>query len=262
MRYRGPVVVLVHGSLDRSSSFVRTALRLPEWPVVAYDRRGYQGSRDAPIAESLQAHVDDLLGVAGAYAGAATTLFAVGHSVGGTVVLGAAVATPSRFASVGAYEPSMPWLGFHRPDGRRAQPTREGIPGASAEPGTRHRDAALEAERFFRRMVGDAAWERLPEPERASRRADGPALVADLRSLRRDAPFDVEALVVPAVVAAGGPSSFLHHRQTAQWLAEHVASVRLVSIPEAGHGVHFSHPDAFAGLVRRVVALGNGGGPA
>jgi pimeloyl-ACP methyl ester carboxylesterase len=38
--YRGPVVVLVHGSLDRAASFSRVIRRLPDWGVVAYDRRG------------------------------------------------------------------------------------------------------------------------------------------------------------------------------------------------------------------------------
>ena len=53
-------------------------------------------------------------------------------------------------------------------------------------------DDAAAAERFFRRMVGDAAWDRLPDEGRAERRADGPALAAELRAIRlSEAPFDV-----------------------------------------------------------------------
>ena len=60
-------------------------------------------------------------------------------------------------------------------------------------------------ERFFRRMVGDGAWERLGAHQRADRRADGPALLTDLRSLTGAPPFDLASLRVRAVVAAGRP---------------------------------------------------------
>lgn len=243
--YLGPVIVLVHGSLDRGASFRRTMLRLPEWGIVTYDRRGYQGSRDAGVAAELATHVHDLLAVAGAYRALGDPLSAVGHSVGGTVVLGAAVACPDCFASVGAYEPSMPWLGFHRP--RPEGPTGGGAAGEGG--------AAREVERFFRRMAGAHAWERLPESGQQSRTADGPALVADLAAIRRGAPYDVTALRVPALVADGGPASFPHHHQTVDWLSEHVPCARRRRIPDAGHGAHLSHPDAFAGLVRDTVRL-------
>ncbi|HLW44966.1 MAG TPA: alpha/beta hydrolase [Acidimicrobiales bacterium] len=245
---RAPVVVLVHGSLDRAASFGRVARRLEEFGVVSYDRRGYQGSRSAPVSDELSVHIDDLVRIAAAYAehrAGEAGVAAIGHSVGATIVLGAAVAQPGLFRAVGAYEPSMPWLGFHRhgtPGGRVNR-------GAAADPG-------VEAERFFRRMVGDAAWERLPEEQRAGRRADGPALLADLRAIRRGTPFDVTTLTVPTVVSSGGPSSFPHHRDTVDWLAAHVSSVRRSTIEDAAHGAHLSHPDAFAAFVREVVALG------
>lgn len=270
-RYRGPVVILVHGSLDRASSFSRTALRLPDLAVVAYDRRGYQGSRDARPATALATHIDDLRRIVSAYRtdeppvestggdgprpGDQSNLrpvAAVGHSIGGTVVLGAAVAAPELFVAIGAYEPTMPWLGFHRPIERRSDRTAGGAgPMADTVP-----DAGDAAEWFFKRMVGEEAWERLSDAQRTSRREDGPALRVELRSVRAGVPFDVTTLHVPAIVASGGPSSFPHHRQTAEWLAEHVATVRWTRIPDAAHGAHLSHPDAFAALVRAVLAAG------
>jgi pimeloyl-ACP methyl ester carboxylesterase len=245
--YDGPAVVLVHGSLDRGSSFTRTIRRLPEWGIVTYDRRGYQGSRDGGPPADLDRHVDDLLGVVAALpdTGRRThsrPVTAVGHSLGGDVVVGAALAEPGRFASIGAYEPPMPWLDFHRSGGATA---RRGQPSAG--------DPADEVERFFRRMVGDAAWGRLPEAMRAERRADGPALAADLAGVRGAAPFDVTALAVPAVFGRGGLQSGAHHRDTVAWLAEHVPGAQLMEIEGAGHGAHLTHPDAFAGFVRAAV---------
>lgn len=271
-RYRGPVVILVHGSLDRAASFARTALRLADLAVIAYDRRGYQGSRDAAPATGLATHIDDLRRIALAYAptvpvppaavldgdapGGAPCqhpVAAVGHSIGGTVVLGAAVSAPALFVAVGAYEPTMPWLGFHRPETPRGG---QGT-GSRRPAGTQGRaDPGEEAARFFKRMVGEEAWGRLDDAQRASRRADGPALLVDLRGVRGAAPFDVTALEVPTIVASGGPASFPHHRQTAQWLSSHVAPVRWTQIPDAAHGAHLSHPDSFAALVRAVLAEG------
>jgi pimeloyl-ACP methyl ester carboxylesterase len=105
-------------------------------------------------------------------------------------------------------------------------------------------------------MVGDAAWDRLPESARQERRADGPALVADLLAMRGDAPFDVTALAVPAVFGRGGTASAAHHRDTVAWLASHVPGAELFEIEGAAHGAHLTHPDRFADLVRAAVALG------
>jgi len=259
-----PLVVLVHGSLDRSDSFNRAVRRMPELRVVTYDRRAYQRSRGAGAPRGLGGHIDDLLAVVGEATGGSGGATAVGHSFGGDVVIGAAIAEPGAFASIGAFEPPMPWLGFRR-DGV--------VPGSAADRGgagggvrvsrpggprwtPMADDPGVEAERFFRRMVGEDSWERLPESGRAGRRADGAALVDDLRGLRGPAPFDVWSLGVPAVFGRGGPHSGTHHRAAVAWLVDHVTGSRLVEIEGAGHGAHLSHPDGFAAFVRAAVAAG------
>ena len=54
--------MLVHGSLDRAESFRRVMRRLPELHIVAYDRRGYQGSREAGVV-GLAGHIADLVDI-------------------------------------------------------------------------------------------------------------------------------------------------------------------------------------------------------
>lgn len=236
-----PVVVLVHGSLDRAASFTRTMRRLPTtWRVLAYDRRGYQGSREGGVV-GLTGHVEDLLDVAAA---TGRRVAAVGHSMGGVVVLAAAVARPTAFTAVGAFEPPVPWLGFGR-DGAPLADVRAPDPGATAEA-------------FFRRMAGDSAWDRLPETARTARRLDGPALATELAALRRGAPapFDIAALTVPAVFGSGGEVTEERRRRAVAWLAANVPGSRLVEIPAAGHGAHLTHPGAFADFAAAVVALG------
>lgn len=236
-----PIVVLVHGSLDRGASFGRVRRRLPDLHTVVYDRRGYQGSRWAvPLATTLDSHVDDLLTVV-----AGRRAVVVGHSYGGTIALAAALHhdPPSTIASVAAYEPPLPWLDLWSP---RAVTARDGH-------GTLGDDPAVAAERFFRRVMGDQAWDRLPERGRVERRADGPALVAEIDALRLDEPpFDVGALRIPAVFGRGERSR-RHHRDGVAWLVEHAPDAELVEIPGATHGAHLSHPDAFARFVRRAV---------
>lgn len=232
-----PLVVLVHGSLDRGTSFARVVRRLPDLHVVTYDRRGYHRSRAAtPLATSLEDHVADLVTIVG---GRPAVL--VGHSYGGDVVLGAAAAAPEAVRAVGVYEPPLPWTDWWP---RR---TRGNI---AAE------DPATFAEGFFRRVVNDDAWDRLPERARAERRADGPALVAELASIRREqSPIDFTRIVVPVVLGRGS-RSLPHHRQAIDALAELLPSAEIIEIPGATHGAHLSHPDAFAAFVRRVATLG------
>ncbi len=230
---RAPTVVLVHGSLDRGSSFARVVRRLGDLHVVTYDRRGYHHSRAMPVARSLEVHVADLVSLVGA--GPAVV---VGHSYGGDVALGAALEAPGAVRAVGAYEPPLPWASWW--------PRRSASSIADEDPATF-------AEGFFRRVVGDAGWDRLSDQARADRQADGPALVAELADLRRArAPFDVSALAVPLVLGRGG-ASVPHHRRAIDALVELVPGSEVIEIPGSAHGAPLSHPDAFAGFVRRVV---------
>jgi len=246
-RRRGdPVVVLVHGSLDRSTSFTRVLRRLEDLHTIVYDRRGYHGSRQAvPLATSLDDHVDDLLAVIGG-----RPAVVVGHSYGGDVALGAALRDDGEptIRAVATYEPPLPWLELWTSTGTtsRRSPLSD--------------DPDVVAEHFYRRVVGDGAWERLTPVAREERRGDGPALLAELRAIRSpDAPFDVGALRIPAVVGRG-TRSLDHHRRGVAWLVEHLPDAELVEIDGAGHGAHLSHPDAFAVLVRRAVERGGAGG--
>jgi pimeloyl-ACP methyl ester carboxylesterase len=240
-----PAVVLVHGSLDRAESFRRVMRRLPEVTVVAYDRRGYRGSLEAGIV-GLSGHIADLVAILGEVrARGASSVAAIGHSVGGDVAIGAALADPRACDALGAFEPPMPWLGFRRTPPGEDRP-RGWTPMAE--------DPAEEVERFFSRMVSPSAWQRLSEAGKVGRRADGPALVADLLSLRGDPPFDVMDLGVPALFGVGGPASATHHRDSVAWLGAHVPGAAVYEIAQAQHGAHLSHPDHFAGFVGAVVA--------
>ena len=236
-----PVVVIVHGSLDRSSSFARVQRHLSGCTVVRYDRRGYGRSLDAGIAGTFQRQVDDLASIV---AGRQVAL--LGHSFGGVIALALAARDPALVTGVAVYEPPTPWS--------------PSWPASSAGGfALTSEDPAEAAERFMRRMIGDARWAKLPPSTKAARRAEGPALVDELRAVRAEpgAPFDPSEIEVPVVVGHGSESSE-RHVTTAVELAASLPHGRSVVVEGAGHGVHLTHPDRLAALVRDVLGPAEG----
>jgi pimeloyl-ACP methyl ester carboxylesterase len=231
----GGRVVLVHGAMDRATSFAKVARRLADLEVVRYDRRGYGDSTGHGVCRTVDEHVADLLAVLDG-----RPAVVVGHSMGGTIALAAAEDHPELVAAVVAYEAPRPWVDWWPGDSAGGRATRVD-------------DPAEAAERFLRRMVGDERWERLPRRTREQRRAEGEALLADLRSIRAGPAHHDERVTVPVIAAHGG-ASVGHHARTAEELAARVPHGELVVVPGAGHGVHLTHPDALADLARRALA--------
>lgn len=240
-----PLVVLVHGSMDRHTSFARVRSRLMDrFHVVSYDRRGYGQSRAAtPPAADLDDHVADLDAVV---AGRRCTL--AGHSYGGTVALTFAARRPDLVAACLAYEPPLGWL--------PSWPSHLG----SREDPFGGRAPAEAAEAFARRIIGEERYERLPLTTREELRLDGEALVAELTAIRADpAPFDPAEIVVP-VLLARGERTLPHQVDGVAWLAERISHCRVAVVAGAGHSGHQSHPAEFAALVAEAVSLGDSEG--
>jgi pimeloyl-ACP methyl ester carboxylesterase len=229
----GPLVVLVHGTMDRSGGMLRVRRLLQSsCRVLRYDRRGYARSLRAGPPVSFDQQVDDL---ARLLDGRPAVL--AGHSFGGVICLALAERRPDLVRSVLAFEAPKMWAPWW--------------PGGS--PQVRGEDAA---EWFLRRMIGDERWDRLPAGMRAERRAEGPTLLAELRSVSPPAPppFDASAIAVP-VLAAFGTETRPHHKRATDELARSVPDGELRVVEGATHGAHLSHPAEFADLVRLAVEL-------
>lgn len=226
-----PTVVIVHGGMDRASSFGRVARSLPDVSLIRYDRRGYGLSRAAGVVP-VEGHVEDLLAIIGD-----EQVVIFGHSVGAIIALMVAEHRPDLVRSVLAYEPPLPWEPWWpKPSRDRAELS-----------------AADHAERFMRRMVGEDIWNRLPPKTRADRRAEGEALRADLESLNQAQPiFNASAVRCPVISAAGSETTWWH-LQAAGELASMLPIGEPVVVPGASHGVHLSHPALTADLIRRAL---------
>ncbi len=230
-----PRVVLVHGVMDRGASFSRVVGYLYDEVVITYDRRGYAHSMEAPLSDSLDTHVDDLIDVIGDQ-----PAYLIGHSLGGVITLTAAARRPDLVKAVGVYESPMPWL----PE----WPTTT----AGARTLAEDSDPATAAESFMRYLAGDEAWEMLPMKTQQQRKAEGPALLSDLRMLHGGAaPFEAQEVTVPVAVA-GGSLTQEHHKQGCEVMAK-MFDTEVQWIEGAGHGGHMSHPGPFASFVRRTM---------
>ncbi len=235
-----PVIILVHGGMDRSSGFRKTIRFLSGFTLVTFDRRGYADSIAAGLSSGIAAQVDDLMSVADAVTNG--PLVVVGHSMGGLIALHAGRLHPGRVVSVGAWEPPMPWLPWYLSDAARSASKV-----ASGDPG----DAA---EAFLRTMIGERAWERMSQTWRDQRRAEGAALRSDLEMTRSaEAVLDFGQLNVPVLAGSGSESAERFRRSAATLVAE-VPGAFGIEIAGASHGAHLSHPEEFAAVVRAVVS--------
>jgi pimeloyl-ACP methyl ester carboxylesterase len=225
-------VICVHGALDRGGSFARLARRLEGFDVVVYDRRGYQGSRNlGPV--DLAHHVEDLE----ALVVRETThqkVILFGHSFGGMVTLGAASHIPSAVSLVVNYESPMSWV---LPRGGFRPPLSDNPP--------------VEAEQFFRRIMGDPAWERLSEPQRESRRLDGSALLTDLSVVRsREAPCELATLATPFTYVYGDGAQAHYFRELASELHKINPAIETREIHDANHDAHLKNSTQLASIIQ------------
>jgi pimeloyl-ACP methyl ester carboxylesterase len=224
-------IICVHGALDRAGAFSRLARRLDAFDLVAYDRRGYQGSRDLqPLG--LEYHVDDLCSLVAREAQHLPVIL-FGHSFGGVVTFGAALRDAPNVQLVVNYESPFPWI----------------LPRPSSRPPLSH-DARFEAERFFRRVVSDKAWDRLSEPQRESRRLDGPALLSDISTIQGNAaPYDLRELRVPATYVYGDSESADYYRALGVELAKLDPVIASIEIERADHSAHLGNPGQLAEVI-------------
>ncbi|MEP7201184.1 MAG: alpha/beta hydrolase [Ilumatobacteraceae bacterium] len=226
-----PLVVVIHGSMDRSAGMLQLSRRLdPDFRVLRYDRRGYGRSFPHPGPFTMDAQVDDLIGL---LAGRRAVL--IGHSYGGNVALTAADHRPGLVAGVAVYETPLSW-----------EPWWPGTTAGSiavAEAG-KPREAA---EQFMRRMLGVGRWEELPERTRQARLDEGVAMVEELADLRRNRPWIAEHITVPVVTSYGSLGA-AHHRQGMQHVAAELGCP-VIELPDCRHDAPLSHPGLFRSAV-------------
>jgi pimeloyl-ACP methyl ester carboxylesterase len=230
--------------MDRASSFAKVTRRLAgdgDLDVITFDRAGYGHRAAEPVPHGrgrVAADVDDLLERLGD-----RPSVVIGHSYGGHVAMAAAIRRPDLVGAIGVFETPVAWLPWWPPN------TSGGVAVRASERGT----PADAAEAFMRSIVGDDIWARLPRSTKEARRAEGPALLADMADIRQlPPPYEPADVRVPVVVGRGSQSKGQHLAGT-DALLQSLPDAELHVIDGAGHGAHTSHPDQFVEFVRHAV---------
>lgn len=236
-----PLVALIHGTMDRSTGMVKLSRRLDDrFRVLRYDRRGYgrsvprEGGSAGPFDMATQ--VDDLVGLLDG-----RRVLLIGHSYGGNVALATASRHPALVVGVAVYEAPLSW--------------EEWWPGSTA--GSQARAMAGQpaeaAERFMRRMIGDAAWHALPERTRSTRRAEGPALVGELGDLQDNPPWRAEAIRCPVTLSYGSRGA-AHHREGMEFVHAGLPGSELIVLDGCRHDAPLRHAALFASAIVESLA--------
>lgn len=227
-----PLLVLVHGAMDRAAGMLRLARRLDATHrVVRYDRRGYGRSTPHAGPFDIESQVDDLVAVLD---GRRAVL--VGHSYGGDIVLAAAHRHPHLVAGLVVYEAPRSWEPWWPSSSAAALAEEAAL------------DPADAAERFMRRIIGNRRWEALPERTRLTRRSEGVPLREELASIRSSPPWDAACITTPAVLGYGSLSR-PHHARAMHEAASSIDGALLVELPECGHMANQTHPDLFTSML-------------
>lgn len=239
----GPTLVLVHGALDRLAGLARAARHLGAFRVVRYDRRGYAGS--APLGPGdLATHAADLVDLLGALrvGGRPGDLpVVVGHSLGGLVALAAARLAPGLIGAVGAHEPPTPWH-------------RDWPPGIEDWAG----DDTDAADLVIGRAVGAERWPRAPAALRAARRAEGGAMMTEVRSLLVAPPGSLPPPLGPVaapVILAHGSAGRPHVRSGVADLAGRLGTGAPERLEGPGHRAPTTHAATYASWTASVARL-------
>jgi pimeloyl-ACP methyl ester carboxylesterase len=239
----GAPILGIHGSGSSAVLWEDAAAELGKHGrTIVYDRRGFgRSERPEPLEVDVHVHADDaaaLLDVLGA-----TPAILIGRSYGADVAVDLALRRPEAVRALVLME----GLENVSPEGRRwlAGLTDEVL--AAAETGP---DAAVET--TFRSVLGDRAWEGLPDPVKQVFIANGPALVAELRGGFPDVGAEqLGAILRPALVVTGEDSP-PHYAGVTDALAEALPSGRAERVP-GGHIIDPAHPVVLA-FVDEVLA--------
>ncbi len=240
-----PLVAIIHGTMDRSTGMLKLSRRLDDrFRVLRYDRRGYgrsvpdDGIHEGPF--DMKTQVADLAELL-----AERPALLVGHSYGGNVALSAAMQYPELVAGVAVYETPLSWEPWW--------------PGTTAGAAARSPNASPgeAAELFMRRLIGEAGWERLPARTRTTRRAEGAAMVGELRDLQVNRPWQAERIHCRVVLGFGSQGA-AHHRHGMRFLHGQFPDSQLFELDGCRHDAPTSRSDLFATTIVAALAVAAG----
>lgn len=246
---KGSAVLLIHGNGATAELWGDTIAALAaDHRVITYDRRDFGRSGHAPVKD-FRRHTDDAAALLNALkAGPATV---VGWSGGGIVALDLAVRHPDLVATLVLEEPPLhakKHMSFRMARTMLRAQLLRWVKGPEAG-----------AEVFFqwasRYTSGGCAFDRFPAAWQVTLRRNGPATMAELDAgtgeyLSRE---QLASITCPVTCLVGALSDPVLPAATRRITAM-VPQAETVTIPGAGHALHFDRPAEFVAVVRTATA--------
>ena len=246
-------LVLVHGSWVSHHDWDLLVTRLSPWfRILTYDRRGHSDS-ERPLAQgSVREDVADLVALI-AHCGLGPA-WVVGNSFGASIALRTAYLRPDLVRGLVLHEP--PLFSLLNGDPTAAgllQEVRGKLAVVVEQLASGDHDGG--AKRFVETVaLRPGAWDRLPPHVRETMIDNAPTFLDEARDPEQFL-FEAERLqkiAQPTLLTLGdqSPSQF---GPVIERLAESLTNALVLSMPDAGHVPHVTHPDAYAEAVQDFV---------
>lgn len=230
----GAPILGIHGTGSSTALWSDAAKRLGEHGrAIVYDRRGFgRSERPEPFVSDVGTHADDAAALLDTLD--ASPAVVIGRSQGGEIAVDLALRHPGHVRALALLEggglglsPALrTWLeGLHEPL----------FAAAPEDVGRVHLAGVL----------GDDAWDELPEPVRRTFTENGPAILAEERAgLLEVTAEELGTIGVPVLVLAGrdSPAPFA---DATERLAAALPSARVEWV-EGGHLIDPAHPAVLA----------------
>ena len=267
----GEPVVFVHGSISDLTIWEPQLPPVGErYRAIAYSRRYAWPNQDLPAGapDTMQPHVEDLLALLRALDAYPAHL--AGNSFGAFICLRAAIQEPAAVRSLVLEEPPLvPLLIGAPPAPARILRSLGCHPLATlavlrfgaqtlAPVGRLIKTGEIDAsiERFARGVLGEQAYDRLPEEVRAHMRANASTHVGQFIADGGFEPIteeEIRAVAARSLIVAGANSPvFL--RRMATLLASLLPNSSSFEVPSASHVMHLENPAAFNPALLRFLA--------
>jgi pimeloyl-ACP methyl ester carboxylesterase len=243
-----PAVILLHGLTANGACWTEVAHILEEdYDVIMPDARGHGQSSVPDYGYGYEEHANDVVGLIKALRLSPAIL--IGHSMGGLVAAVLASRNPQLLRGLILADPT--------------------ILSPKVQREVRDSDVADQHRRYLSMTLDDLVAEaRTRHPERS---LDTIELLARARLQTSLAAFDVltppnpdyrqlvSALEVPSLLVIGGPAGVVSPDVAAD--LQHLnPRLQVEQIPEAGHGLHYDHPERFAVVVKAFLRSIDAGG--
>ena len=135
-----PLVVLIHGSLDRSAGMLRVSRQIQKAAqVIRFDRRGYAQNNIHQGPFTVAGNVDDVIAILNG-----REAILIGHSFGGNIALATAAALGEQIRAVSTYETPLSWFDWW--------------PTSTAGANSLTVPTSEAAEAFMIRLIGHKRW--------------------------------------------------------------------------------------------------------